>query len=80
MQLVDKILLKLGHGLGLPSRYKALKKIGAVSAGARGACRGYLAVLLCFDVHCSSKLLAVRVTGPASACIISSMSQGTREQ
>jgi hypothetical protein len=35
MQLVEKLLVKLGHGLGLPSRYKLLKKIGAVSAGVR---------------------------------------------
>jgi hypothetical protein len=30
MQLLDRVLVKLGHGLGLPSRYKPLKKIGAV--------------------------------------------------
>jgi hypothetical protein len=32
MQLLDKVLLKLGHSLGLPSKYKLLKKIGAVSS------------------------------------------------
>jgi hypothetical protein len=31
MQLLDKVLIKLGHSLGLPSEYKLLKKIGAVS-------------------------------------------------
>lgn len=33
MQFLEKVLVKLGHGLGLPSRYKLLKKIGAVCDG-----------------------------------------------
>lgn len=37
MQLLDKVLVKIGHGLGLPSQYKLLKKIGAVSAARAAA-------------------------------------------
>lgn len=30
MQLLEKVLLKFGHSLGLPSNYTLLKKLGAV--------------------------------------------------